>query len=172
MRHERPLFEPRVSIITLGVSDMRRSIGFYRDGLGFPTTAADDANGRYSEPAACDWRSTHASNWLRTSLQALATAARALAASPWPITPAPARPWTKSSAWPNNLAAVSSNRRHWPVGEATAATLQTPTDTRGKSPGATVGNLLTTELCGADLWVNPLRYRRVYAGCVCFSEKT
>jgi catechol 2,3-dioxygenase-like lactoylglutathione lyase family enzyme len=30
--------EPRISIITLGVSDMNRSICFYRDGLGLPTT--------------------------------------------------------------------------------------------------------------------------------------
>ncbi len=28
--------EPRISIITLGVSDMRRSVEFYRDGLGLP----------------------------------------------------------------------------------------------------------------------------------------
>ena len=30
--------EPRVSIITLGVSDLERSLRFYRDGLGLPTT--------------------------------------------------------------------------------------------------------------------------------------
>jgi uncharacterized protein len=35
--------EPRISIITLGVRDLRRSITFYRDGLGFPTDVADDA---------------------------------------------------------------------------------------------------------------------------------
>jgi catechol 2,3-dioxygenase-like lactoylglutathione lyase family enzyme len=28
--------EPRISIITLGVSDLKRSIEFYRDGLGLP----------------------------------------------------------------------------------------------------------------------------------------
>ncbi len=28
--------EPRISIITLGVSDLQRSIQFYRDGLGLP----------------------------------------------------------------------------------------------------------------------------------------
>lgn len=33
--------EARISIITLGVSDMTRSIRFYRDGMGFPTTAKD-----------------------------------------------------------------------------------------------------------------------------------
>lgn len=30
--------EPRVNIITLGVADLNRSLRFYRDGLGFPTT--------------------------------------------------------------------------------------------------------------------------------------
>jgi hypothetical protein len=30
--------EPRISLITLGVSDLNRSLRFYRDGLGFPTT--------------------------------------------------------------------------------------------------------------------------------------
>lgn len=36
--------EPRISIITLGVSNLPRSIRFYRDGLGFPTEAKDDAH--------------------------------------------------------------------------------------------------------------------------------
>ena len=35
--------EPRISIITLGVKDMARAVRFYRDGLGFPTQAGDDA---------------------------------------------------------------------------------------------------------------------------------
>jgi hypothetical protein len=30
--------EPRISIVTLGVEDLERSLRFYRDGLGFPTT--------------------------------------------------------------------------------------------------------------------------------------
>jgi catechol 2,3-dioxygenase-like lactoylglutathione lyase family enzyme len=30
--------EPRISLITLGVSDLKRSLKFYRDGLGFPTS--------------------------------------------------------------------------------------------------------------------------------------
>ncbi len=28
--------EPRITLITLGVSDFERSVGFYRDGLGLP----------------------------------------------------------------------------------------------------------------------------------------
>ena len=35
--------EPRISIITLGVSDLPRAIRFYREGLGFPTQAKDGA---------------------------------------------------------------------------------------------------------------------------------
>jgi catechol 2,3-dioxygenase-like lactoylglutathione lyase family enzyme len=34
--------EPRISLITLGVSDLARSVAFYRDGLGFPTTWSPD----------------------------------------------------------------------------------------------------------------------------------
>lgn len=34
--------EPRISLITLGVADLERSLKFYRDGLGFPTTWSPD----------------------------------------------------------------------------------------------------------------------------------
>ena len=33
--------EPRISIITLGVTDFARSLRFYRDGLGWPTSATE-----------------------------------------------------------------------------------------------------------------------------------
>ena len=36
--------KPRITVITLGVSDLPKSIRFYRDGLGFPTSAKDDAS--------------------------------------------------------------------------------------------------------------------------------
>jgi catechol 2,3-dioxygenase-like lactoylglutathione lyase family enzyme len=29
--------EPRITVITIGVDDLQRSLSFYRDGLGFPT---------------------------------------------------------------------------------------------------------------------------------------
>jgi catechol 2,3-dioxygenase-like lactoylglutathione lyase family enzyme len=29
--------KPRISVVTLGVADLERSLAFYRDGLGFPT---------------------------------------------------------------------------------------------------------------------------------------
>lgn len=34
--------EPRITLITLGVADLTRSLRFYRDGLGFTTSAKDD----------------------------------------------------------------------------------------------------------------------------------
>lgn len=34
--------EPRISIITLGVSDLARSIEFYRDGLGLPLRPGEE----------------------------------------------------------------------------------------------------------------------------------
>jgi len=33
--------EPRITLLTLGVSDLPRSVRFYRDGLGWPTTYED-----------------------------------------------------------------------------------------------------------------------------------
>jgi catechol 2,3-dioxygenase-like lactoylglutathione lyase family enzyme len=35
--------KPKIGIITLGVSDLDRSLAFYRDGLGFPTHNYDEA---------------------------------------------------------------------------------------------------------------------------------
>ncbi len=29
--------KPRITVLTLGVEDLERSLTFYRDGLGFPT---------------------------------------------------------------------------------------------------------------------------------------
>ena len=36
--------KPRISTITLGVANLPRAIRFYRDGLGFPTDAKEDAS--------------------------------------------------------------------------------------------------------------------------------
>jgi len=32
------MMDPRITLITLGISDLPRSVRFYRDGLGWPTT--------------------------------------------------------------------------------------------------------------------------------------
>jgi len=36
--------EPRISIVTLGVTDFLRSLRFYRDGLGWPTRSTDSSD--------------------------------------------------------------------------------------------------------------------------------
>jgi catechol 2,3-dioxygenase-like lactoylglutathione lyase family enzyme len=36
--------EPRISLITLGVTDLERSYRFYKDGLGLPTTRTPDSD--------------------------------------------------------------------------------------------------------------------------------
>jgi uncharacterized protein len=37
--------KPKIGLITLGVLDLKRSLAFYRDGLGFPTPDYDEALG-------------------------------------------------------------------------------------------------------------------------------
>src|SRR3972149_898980 len=39
---EKMTMEPRISVITLGVSDLQRSFRFYKEGLGFPTKMSPD----------------------------------------------------------------------------------------------------------------------------------
>jgi catechol 2,3-dioxygenase-like lactoylglutathione lyase family enzyme len=34
--------EPRIRLITLGVAELERSVRFYRDGLGWPMSSAED----------------------------------------------------------------------------------------------------------------------------------
>lgn len=45
--------QPRISIVTLGVSDLPRAIRFYRDGLKFPTSAKDDDPIAFFATAGC-----------------------------------------------------------------------------------------------------------------------
>jgi uncharacterized protein len=39
--------KPRITVITLGVADLARSVAFYRDGLGFPTDGIMGAEFEY-----------------------------------------------------------------------------------------------------------------------------
>lgn len=43
--------EPRITLITLGVSDLSRSVRFYRDGLGWPTNYLEGAGIAFLETA-------------------------------------------------------------------------------------------------------------------------
>ena len=58
--------EPRISIITLGVADLERSLRFYRDGLGLPTTRTATRESSSSKPPASAWRYIPTASWPRT----------------------------------------------------------------------------------------------------------
>jgi uncharacterized protein len=45
LKKEKNSMKPKIGIITLGVSDLKRSLTFYRDGLGFPTHEYKDDAG-------------------------------------------------------------------------------------------------------------------------------
>lgn len=40
--------DPRIDVVTLGVSDLERSVRFYRDGLGLPVEMEDDNYVRFA----------------------------------------------------------------------------------------------------------------------------
>lgn len=39
---ERAYLKPRVTVITIGVEDLKRSLAFYRDGLGLETPGGEE----------------------------------------------------------------------------------------------------------------------------------
>ena len=76
--------EPPISIITLGVADMARSIAFFRDGLGFPINiTGDTAEWRSFTPPGYALRFIRRTCWSRILLLIIPKPAPALAASPW-----------------------------------------------------------------------------------------
>ena len=79
--------EPRISIITLGVTDLPRSVKFYRDGLGLPLFSENTESIAFFKN-----RGTWLALYLRKSLAAdagVATEGSGFFRSyPWPITSA------------------------------------------------------------------------------------
>ena len=75
--------EPRISIITLGVKDLDRSLHFYRDGLGFTTTATIEKparnadwggySGYFSDPDGYLWEIAWGAFEIRTDGSLLVT---------------------------------------------------------------------------------------------------
>ena len=49
--------KPRISVITLGVSDLEKSVEFYRDGLGLPTEGIIGKEFEYGAVAFFDLQS-------------------------------------------------------------------------------------------------------------------
>ena len=47
--------EPRVSLLTLGVSDLEQAVAFYRDGLGWPkSNVGDDEVAFFKTSSLCE----------------------------------------------------------------------------------------------------------------------
>ncbi len=56
--------EPRISIICLGVADLERSLAFYQDGLGLPTTRrAEDGIVFFQTRGTCLEKPAHDTDW-------------------------------------------------------------------------------------------------------------
>lgn len=62
---------PRISLVTLGVDDLERSVAFYRDGLGFPTRGIVGTGFEHGAVAFFELESgLKLALWPRTSLAA------------------------------------------------------------------------------------------------------
>jgi len=125
--------EPRISIITLGVSDLERSVNFYRDGLHLPTNYKEGEGIAFFQLQGT-WLALYPSDSLAEDALLPAERSRfggftlahnvASKRKPTPLLP---RPWLPGQP--------CSNPPPIPSGAATAATSPTPTDTPGKWPG-------------------------------------
>ena len=61
--------KPRITVITIGVDDLERSLRFYRDGLGFPTQGIVGAEYEHGAVAFFDLQhGLKLAIWFRTSL--------------------------------------------------------------------------------------------------------
>lgn len=61
--------EPRITVLTLGVSDLHRSVQFYRDGLGFPTVGIEGNDLEYGAVAFFELENgLKLALWPRTSI--------------------------------------------------------------------------------------------------------
>jgi catechol 2,3-dioxygenase-like lactoylglutathione lyase family enzyme len=73
---------PRLSVVTLGVADLDRAVGFYRDGLGWPTEGVVGREFAHGAVAFFDL-----SGGLRLALWALADIAYDTGLPPGPVSP-------------------------------------------------------------------------------------
>jgi uncharacterized glyoxalase superfamily protein PhnB len=61
--------KPKMSLITLGVGDFKRSLAFYRDGLGFPVHSCDEAAGHVMFKLEGSWLSLYPARALAEDAQ-------------------------------------------------------------------------------------------------------
>ena len=88
--------EPRISIITLGVSDLPRAVEFYRDGLGLPLLDENTESIAFFKNRGT-WLSLYPRESLAADVGIATEGSVDSPASPWPTTSAPGRRWTLCS---------------------------------------------------------------------------
>ena len=64
--------KPKMSLITLGVADFKRSLAFYRDGLGFPVHSCDEAAAHVMFQLEGSWLSLYPAGALADDAQVAA----------------------------------------------------------------------------------------------------
>lgn len=68
-KKEKEIMKPRITVITLGVENLEKSLKFYRDGLGFPTKGITGKEFEYGAVAFFDLQNGFKlALWPRTSI--------------------------------------------------------------------------------------------------------
>jgi len=139
--------EQRISLITLGVGDLKKSRAFY-EALGWKTNAAPDDDVAFFQAGGMIF-----ALWGRGQLEedSGVTDAHGWAASRWPTTPAHPAKSTASCGRPSQPAPPSPAPGRRPSGAATQASSTTPTATHGRSPTTPIGQSRTTARCAFEL---------------------
>lgn len=129
--------EPRLTVLTLVVADLERSVAFYRDGLGWPT--AGIIGSEFEHGAVCFFDLAGGVNlalWPRASLAKdaeIGSAPRPGRSCRWATTSGRMPRWIRRTCAPSPPARPRSARPTRPSGVDTAPTSLTPTATFGNS---------------------------------------
>jgi hypothetical protein len=60
--------KPRISVLTLGVADLEKSLAFYRDGLGLLPKGLSAANSSMAQLRSSNWRGRSSSRYGRRKI--------------------------------------------------------------------------------------------------------
>ena len=136
--------EPRITLVTLGVADLDRSLAFYRDGLGWAPSRAS------VEGDVAFFQLERDGRWRCGRGTQLAEDARLADGAGWGGIALAQNHGSREAVDAAVAAAVGgrrrrcSRRRSRPTGAGTRATSRTPTGIRGRSPTTRSGRSTRT----------------------------